>query len=459
MDKQDDLSVIQPGDKIIADRFHFRPDDKLSAEEVAKLTPQIVIERVRALKSFFEENAEANEKLGRPSDEVWRALIKTGFMYMAVPKRFGGIQASLEEIIEATTILGEADGALCWVAMFVVNTPRQASGYPIAAQEILYKDSNVALFTNLISPTGTAKKVKGGYLVSGRWAWCTTIQMTNWLSMFAQVINEDGSKGPMWSFLAPNTSDAVTIVETWTAHGMVGTGTHHVVAKDLFVPDTMVAGTNNSEAAWGAQNKDSFPDYKMFHTPPAAHGSVCIAAICMASAKGAVEYSRRRLIQYNKRGSVVPEREKMSMQIRLAKASALAKAAELLVREGARVLFSDVTGPGADEKDEFHMIRAWQAEAAEISRQVVTMLMQSMGTSVHYAESPIGRAFRDVHVGSSHGATDYDAVILGWGQKMLGLAPKKRAPLGERNLVRNEVAARAGDYTRTTGNHVDISPI
>ena len=113
-------------DLIISDVFRSQPGDWLSPEEVATLTPALVAERVRALKPFFAAHSDTTERNRRPSDEVWRALIKTGYFYLTVPKRYGGLQANIEEIIDATMPIGEADPSLGWLACFGLATPRPA---------------------------------------------------------------------------------------------------------------------------------------------------------------------------------------------------------------------------------------------------------------------------------------------------------------------------------------------
>jgi 3-hydroxy-9,10-secoandrosta-1,3,5(10)-triene-9,17-dione monooxygenase len=277
--------------------------------------------------------------------------------------------------------------------------------------------------------------------------WCTTAQFTDWTSLFAQVEDEKGNRSPMRTFLTPSRS--MTIVETWEAHGMAGTGTHHMVCDDLFIPDSM-AGDDVGTAAWGPNDPKLFPDYPVMYAAAAPYAGVAIAQTVVGAANGAVEEARKRLLTYNKRGSVVPEKEKMSQQMRLARASVLATAARLLVYEAGRMTIAHCTGPKADEHPDFYKAIAMCAEATEIARQVSTMLLQSGGTSVHYLSSPIGRHFRDIFTGSSHASVDYDPAITKWGQRMLGISPKNSLPIGEHYKMRDELkATKGGDYSLT----------
>ena len=76
---------------------------------------------------------------------------------------------------------------------------------PLGVQEKIYAGNRTPFFTNLLAPIGTVKKVDGGFLISGRWAWATTIQFADWVSMTAKV---EGAEGPgsVRAFLAPASS-------------------------------------------------------------------------------------------------------------------------------------------------------------------------------------------------------------------------------------------------------------
>ena len=70
----------------------------------------------------------------------------------------------------------------------------------------------------------------------------TTVQQADWVSVMCfydgtenkATTFEAGAKG-LGTFLFP-ASEAV-VLDTWTADGLIATGTHKVMAKDVFVPD------------------------------------------------------------------------------------------------------------------------------------------------------------------------------------------------------------------------------
>ncbi len=440
-------ALLQDGESFITDVFATQPDDFLSTDEVRALTPQIVIERLHALKPFIASRAHETEKRGRPSDEVWRAILRTGYMYLSIPRQFGGLQASMMEIMDATLPIAQADGSVGWLASFVVMTPRPAAGYPIELQRELFAGGKAPAFVNVILPMGTAKRVPGGYKVTGRWAWATTVQVADWVSMICRIEGEDDE--PVRTFLTP--ASTVKIVNTWDVAGMAATGTHHVVAEDLFVPETHVSHSNNGSEAWSRQVRKHHADYDLFLGPPGAALSLNVTVPVLGAAQGGIEAARAHLLRYSKRSGISQEKEKMAAQIRLAHASSLITAAEQLMRHAIRECFGMIRTANAEDEELFHQIRAWLAETCELCRQAMNVLVQSAGTTIYSYDSPLGRAYRDVLVGSSHMVCDYDTCMQAYGQKMLGIAPPKRGGYAERDKVRDEIKAttRAHAYAKT----------
>ncbi|MBN9556398.1 MAG: hypothetical protein J0I26_02595, partial [Alphaproteobacteria bacterium] len=400
-------------------------------------------------KPFIAAQAGETERRRRPSDEVWRAILKTGYMYLAVPKRFGGLQASMMDIMDATLPIAQADPSVGWLASFVVMSPRPAAGFPIALQQQLYGSGQSPVFTTVVSPVGSAKKVEGGYRVSGRWAWATTIQFADYISMVCRVENGEGA--PLRNFLAPASS--VRIMDTWNAFGMVATGTHHVVAEDVFVPDTHASTANYGDPVWYQDVRSHHSDYDLFLGPPAAALALNVTIPVLGAAQGGVELARERLLGYVRRIGGLPEREKMSAQIRLAHASSRVMAADQLMRHAIREIFTMIRDTDAESEDLFHQTRAWLAETCVLCREAMNDLTLSAGTSIFYQDSPLGRAFRDVLTGGSHIVCDYDVCMQAWGQKMLGIQPEHRKGYGEREKIRDEILAttKAHDYAVRLG--------
>ena len=91
-------------------------------------------------------------------------------------------------------------------------------------------------------PPGVARKVDGGYVVSGRWPFSSTCHYAQALMGFALLHDDDGPvmgpNGLPISLFAFSRSPDVKIVEgSWRTMGMRGSGSNDIVMEDLFVPE------------------------------------------------------------------------------------------------------------------------------------------------------------------------------------------------------------------------------
>ena len=86
-------------------------------------------------------------------------------------------------------------------------------------------------------PPGTARRVEGGYLATGRWPYMSGITHADWVQMNCRLSDDDApTDGPPFIRLVAH-RDEVTILDTWKTGGMCGTGSHDVEVNDLFIPD------------------------------------------------------------------------------------------------------------------------------------------------------------------------------------------------------------------------------
>lgn len=442
------MATEQPG--IITDVYVPDDGDWLSDEERESLTPQIVIERVKALKPLIAAHALEAERRGRPTDVVLKAIRRSGYFYLTQTRRFGGLQASFDEMFDATIPICEADTATGWLCCFAVTNPRSASGYPLSVLEKLYKNNRYFTLTSAVGPPGKAVKVEGGYRVNAHYAWCTTIQMAEWLSCVAMLDTPDGPRD--WSFMMRPSQ--AKILNTWTATGLIATGTHQIVIDDVFVPDDMAVPSSVVSPGWHAEASKNFSDYPFYLAPVGPGLALTIAIAVVGMARSVVEHSTNRIVHHAKRGAALLDSQRAPTQIRLAHAESMVHAAEMMVRDSAKHIIAMSCLPPEDQLTGFHRYVGRLASAAQICREAAHMLAQSAGTSMYYEESPLGRAYRDLQVGSSHIALDFDTLLESYGRTMLGEPPLERVKPGDSPRAEELIATGKdpfGIYNNKTG--------
>ena len=113
-------------------------DDFLSPAELKALTPAGIIAATRALKPKLAAGARQAEEQRRPIDALWDELRRSGYFYMLVPRKYGGLEADIDDVIDASLPLAEGCGSTAWVAMFGLVHNRHMVAYPDAVLEEIF---------------------------------------------------------------------------------------------------------------------------------------------------------------------------------------------------------------------------------------------------------------------------------------------------------------------------------
>jgi alkylation response protein AidB-like acyl-CoA dehydrogenase len=197
-------------------------------------------------------------KEGRRCDENnefaaanFEILRDRGFLSLAVPIELGGHGLSRTETAEVLRTLPRycASTALA-LAMHTHVTAAAAWRWThqkaptdgllkrIASERIQLLSSGGS---DWLAGSGKAEKVEGGYRIHARKVFASGAPSAQLLMTGA--ITDDPQEGPtVLHFGVPMNAKGVSIVETWDALGMRGTGSHDVVLDGVFVPDAAIAG-------------------------------------------------------------------------------------------------------------------------------------------------------------------------------------------------------------------------
>ena len=90
---------------------------------------------------------------------------------------------------------------------------------------------------DLYAPTGQARRVSGGFRLSGRWSFSSGVDHCGWVILGA-VVPDDAPEGlgpEFRSFLVPR-GDFTVDQDSWHVTGLAGTGSEDVLVADAFVP-------------------------------------------------------------------------------------------------------------------------------------------------------------------------------------------------------------------------------
>ena len=343
------------------------------------------------------------------------AVREAGIFELMVPREYGGHGLDMDAFVETVLPLGEADASLAWVTSFYIEHNWMLCLFPEAFQRELYASRSHILAPGMVSPSGRAEPVDGGFRLNGRWSWATGAMHGEW-AIAGAVVPRDPPELDVRFFAMP--IDQVKIEDVWFVDGMCATGSNDVVIDDLFVPDdhscSIVAACQGK--APGA-HVHAGPLYRTPMFPLLA----CAAALpAVGQARGLVERFRERVAE---RVTMTGGRQatQSASQIRLAEVETQAHAAELLLRDGVRDLCA--LRDSATPTDRLR-IRARIARAVHLSRSVADAVAQASGASAHFLDHPIQRAVRDLNTLSCHVVFNLDATNELYGRALLGKEPE-----------------------------------
>jgi 3-hydroxy-9,10-secoandrosta-1,3,5(10)-triene-9,17-dione monooxygenase len=379
-----------------------------------------LLARAEALVPVLRERAGHTEELRRLPDETIEDLHRAGLFRMLQPRRVGGSELPFRAMVELVSIIGKGDGSTAWVLANLAAHHWMLAMFPKQAQDEVWDQSPDNLIGSaLVFPRGRARRVEGGYRVSGRWPFSSGVDPSTWNLLGAITQDEEAGTNEPRIFLLP--ASDYTIIDTWHVIGLAGTGSKDVAAEDVFVPDYRSVAV---EQLAGGPNPGSRVNQSVLYQLPAVSlFAFCIAGVSLGIARGAIEYfaetTRTRTSYYTGRNLA----DFVTLQIHLAEATAIAdtaRAVMLLDCDEAMQIVAEGKLPSLEQRARYRRDGAY---AATLCTRAVDVLFQATGGGAIYARNPLQRMFRDVHAANAHYVLNWDINGAMYGRVMLGLSP------------------------------------
>jgi 3-hydroxy-9,10-secoandrosta-1,3,5(10)-triene-9,17-dione monooxygenase len=381
-------------------------------------TERALIQQVQAMAPAFAKRAAAAEEARRIPAESIREMLDAGLARILMPPRFGGYGFGFETWVDVIRDISKADASHGWCASLIVHHAHLVAQFPEEAQQAVWADGPDVAIAASFAPRAEAKRVDGGYRVTGDSPFASGVDNSTWLMVGAHL--QEGDK-PDWVFFMIPAREC-TIRDTWFTAGMKGTGSNTIVTKDVFVPAPRMlrlADLRPGKGPGGALHKEP-----LYRTPFAFYASITFAAPVLGAAQGAYEYFREWI---KTRTSVdgAPIAQKASTQVGMARAAADLDAAELLLRRAAQVPgdlpLAETPGRVARSVRDF-------ARISELCVSAIDTLITLSGTAGFASNHPIQRAWRDIHFAATHISLNTETNYSHFGRIELGLPPDPSRP-------------------------------
>jgi alkylation response protein AidB-like acyl-CoA dehydrogenase len=342
------------------------------------------------------------------SPDIIQGFKKVGVYRALVAQRFGGDEKSPAEFCRLIERISQADGSAGWVASFGIGGIYLAA-LPLATLEKLYANGPDVVFAGGIFPPQPAEMVDGGFKVNGRWSWGSG-------SMGAEVVgagivpkNGDGSGLPRMAVMP---REKVQIAPNWDVMGLLGTGSHDIVVKDVVVPEewTFVRG--------GPASLDT----PLYRYPTLSLAAQVLTVVGLGIARAAID---EVLGMAAGRASVTGAPnlgERVYVQLEIAKIEAELRAARAWFFEAIDDVWQVLVAGGKPSEHQVSMLRLSTTHASRVGADVARRAQMLSGGTGVYESSPLAAQVRDAQMITQH-AFMGDITYQNAGAMLFGLKP------------------------------------
>src|ERR1700751_3656655 len=385
-----------------------------SVRSVAAPTVEELVARTRELKPLLSKNGPLGETDRRVVEESIEAARTAGLFKVCTPKRYGGWEMNTRAMLDVSSAVAEADGGTAWVVNLNNICCWLTSLFPVKAQDEVFGANPDVCISGVLNPTATAKKVDGGYRVTGQWHYLSGGWHAQWGGLGMPIVDEAGEAIDQGFALFPMAD--LEKVDTWFVAGMKSSGSISLKADDVFVPDYRVlSATRAIEGHYPTEMRDQEPLCRAPYIPTLA---IILVGPILGLGRAALDFVRQKA---NSRTIAYTFFEKQSasvaFQLQVAEAAMMIdtahfhayRAADDVDTAAARGVYPDMLTRAR--------VRADTGYVVEKITQAIDKLLFAHGSAGFADASPLQRIWRDAAVASRH------AVVLPpIGYELLGKA-------------------------------------
>jgi 3-hydroxy-9,10-secoandrosta-1,3,5(10)-triene-9,17-dione monooxygenase len=362
--------------------------------------------------------ARQSEQDRRLPDETIAELKECGLFDVQKPRRYGGLELGLEELVDLVSIIGRGCGSTAWVYGVTAGRALLLAKFRDQVQQEVWSGGEDGLVTSCITPEGTGDRVPGGYRVTGHWHFVSGIDIADWAVFCAMA--ETGRQGDprVPTYFAIPIADC-EVIDTWHVAGLAATGSRDVKVTNAFVPEhRTVSMTDLREGGGPGLECNPAPLYRL---PLIAINPYPILAPVIGMAEAALELYVRQTSERRTAGTGVPLVQNQMVQMRVAQAESEIDAAKALVNQDCRDAMATVARGEPLSIEQRIRIRRNHGFATQLLTAAVDRLFAATGGRGIYLDHDMQRLFRDTHAAAAHIGLSSEVTGTMWGQYRFGL--------------------------------------
>ncbi|HEY7488352.1 MAG TPA: acyl-CoA dehydrogenase family protein [Streptosporangiaceae bacterium] len=353
------------------------------------------LDAVRARRATFEAAARrAEEERTLPADVV-EVLRDERLFWLKTPRELGGSELDPLEFCDVLEEIAYCDASAAWTTMVGNGTTGTLAGWLAddGVREIFPAGGRLPICAGQFVARGTAVPVDDGYLVTGRWSFCSGINHADWLVGGCRVpgsaANETGDK----EILAVVPKDAATLHDTWYVSGLQGTGSGDFSLTEVFVPAGRTLDWLGAPPQRGGD---------LFKLPTVLFVSNELSPVAVGVARRAIDDMYALASATARRVGGVSLRDRAAFQKDMSRAECRIRAASLLYRDTVKEAWT-TAGAGAEPDPGFIPRQlARHTLVVEECTDVVVKIIRYGGGRVLALDHPMQRHLRNLTAAMQH---------------------------------------------------------
>lgn len=352
---------------------------------------------------------EANRRLPR---DIVESLRRAGVFRSATPKEWGGPELTSMQQAELIETIATADASAAWCCMIGMDSGIYSGFLSVDVAHQVYPSLDLAT-SGWIHPQGRAKRVPGGYLVTGKWRFGSGVTHCDVLSAGCLVYEDDSDESisrekmlANWRVMLCDPSDFI-IEDTWHTTGLSGSGSLDYSTEGLFVPEERSFSFSKPHRKGPLHDAPDAILRKMSGVP-------------LGMARACLDYLREQARWRNDRETGARWTDDPRIQTEIARCEMEFAAARITVYSSLTTQWEKLSRGETFSVDDRVATALARYNAFQMGRKVARKAYDLLGgASVYRNTSPLDRWVRDAETMCQH-AVAQDSILQSTGKVLLG---------------------------------------
>jgi 3-hydroxy-9,10-secoandrosta-1,3,5(10)-triene-9,17-dione monooxygenase len=301
-----------------------------------------------------------------------------------------------------------------WVYAVLAEHQWIIAQYPEEAQIDVWGDDPEAVASSSLAPRAAAKRVSGGWRLSGKFPFSSGCDYAQW-AILGAFLGEMGDPRHIAYLLAPFAE--IEVVDDWQVLGLAGTGSKSLVLHDMFIPEhrcvmvsDLFAGTPPGALV--------HPEYPVLRAPRGFLVSYSLPPVAIVLGRRALDIACAGLAGRVSRG-VTKLADSEVVQMAMGEAAAAIDVATMLLHTGRDSSTAAVSSGRRITEAEALRARRDMVYAQHQVSWAVDRLCELNGARWVYDSDELGAIRRDVMTILTHHAASRQAAMAPYGKLLL----------------------------------------